>query len=429
MGSTRVHPDKHGRVVATVTLWLMMATTFVNGQAVDYGGYRPHYQGYGVDTPGGRRGTVCRVTSLDDRAAGAVGTLRHCAERLSGPRFVIFEISGTINLTQGPLYVRNPFITIAGQTAPSPGVLIRGPGVIIDTHDVVLQHLRIRVGNLPDEPIALWLRNDATNVVLDHMSVSWSVWTSVSVSAYTAGHPPGEITMMDSIVAESLGCTVVNRAVPCDPATYPSRGFSNSRAIGIGDAWHNSTPKVTLLRNISANNNDRHPEIGGSTHTFLVNNLIYNPSQTPLSVIFYQDGNHSGPLLSVVRGNLLISGTHNSWPQRIHSGRVLGRGSGQAGTPTTHSPRVVQNLSRRELLRGRLPGRCVSGKHRRAVDARSGLHGGLEQDQRSRLESSSRIGESAAHERLACRARRSVCQSQRRRSSAGQRRGGRANHQ
>src|SRR5688572_12095539 len=103
MGSTRVHPDKHGRVVATVTLWLMMATTFVNGQAVDYGGYRPHYQGYGVDTPGGRRGTVCRVTSLDDRAAGAVGTLRHCAERLSGPRFVIFEISGTINLTQGPL--------------------------------------------------------------------------------------------------------------------------------------------------------------------------------------------------------------------------------------------------------------------------------------------------------------------------------------
>src|SRR5688572_6361126 len=308
MGSTRVHPDKHGRVVATVTLWLMMATTFVNGQAVDYGGYRPHYQGYGVDTPGGRRGTVCRVTSLDDRAAGAVGTLRHCAERLSGPRFVIFEISGTINLTQGPLYVRNPFITIAGQTAPSPGVLIRGPGVIIDTHDVVLQHLRIRVGNLPDEPIALWLRNDATNVVLDHMSVSWSVWTSVSVSAYTAGHPPGEITMMDSIVAESLGCTVVNRAVPCDPATYPSRGFSNSRAIGIGDAWHNSTPKVTLLRNISANNNDRHPEIGGSTHTFLVNNLIYNPSQTPLSVIFYQDGNHSGPLLSVVRGNLLIPG-------------------------------------------------------------------------------------------------------------------------
>jgi hypothetical protein len=283
-------------------------TAFVNSQSIDYGGYRPHYQGYGVDTPGGRGGAVCRVTSLNDTPSVAAGTLRYCAERLTGPRFVVFEISGTINLTQGPLVVRNPFISIAGQTAPPPGVLIRGPGVIIDTHDVVLQHLRIRVGNLPDEPVALWLRNDASNVVLDHMSVSWSVWTALSVAAYTAGHPPGEITVMDSIVAESLGCSLVNRAAPCDPDTYPARGASNSRAIGIGDAWQNSTPKVALLRNISANNNDRHPEIGGSTHTFLVNNLIYNPSQTPLSAIFYEDGNRSGPLLSVVQGNLLIPG-------------------------------------------------------------------------------------------------------------------------
>ena len=308
MGSTRVHPGKQGRVATAVVLCLLIATTFVNSQAVDYGGYRPHYQGYGVDTPGGRRGTVCRVTSLNDTAAGAVGTLRYCAERLSGPRFVIFEISGTINLTQGPLYVQNPFITIAGQTAPSPGIVIRGPGFIIDTHDVVIQHMRVRVGNLPGEPSGVWIRNDANNVVIDHVSVSWSIWTAVSVGAGHAGHPPGEITIMDSIIAESLGCSRLNRAVPCDPATYPVQGFANSRAIGIGDAWHNSTPKVTLLRNVSANNNDRHPEIGGGTHTILVNNLIYNPSQTPYSAIFYQNGNQAGPLLSVAEGNLLIPG-------------------------------------------------------------------------------------------------------------------------
>jgi hypothetical protein len=204
--------------------------------------------------------------------------------------------------------IRNPFISIAGQTAPSPGILIRGPGVIIDTNDVVMQHLRVRVGNLPDEPTAVWIRNDANNVVLDHVSVSWSVWTAVLVGAGNAGHPPGEITIMDSIIAESLGCSLVNLAVLCDPADYPARGSSNSRAIAIGDAWHNSTPKVTLLRNISANNNDRHPEIGGSTHTILINNLIYNPSQTPLSAIYYEDSNQAGPVLSVVKGNLLIPG-------------------------------------------------------------------------------------------------------------------------
>jgi hypothetical protein len=291
-----------------VTVLLLTLTTFLSSQSIDYGGYRPHYQGYGVDTPGGRYGTVCRVTSLNDMAFAPPGTLRYCVERLTGPRFVVFEISGTINLTQGPLYVRSPFVTIAGQTAPSPGILIRGPGVIIDTHDVVMQHVRIRVGNIPNEPVATWIRNDATNVVLDHISVSWSVWTAIYVAAGSPGHPPGEITILDSIVAESLGCSLVNRAVPCDPAEYPARGSTNSRAIGIGDAWHNSTPKVTLLRNISANNNDRHPEIGGSTHTILVNNLIYNPSQTPLSAIYYEDGNQAGPMLSVVKGNLLIPG-------------------------------------------------------------------------------------------------------------------------
>ena len=296
------------RVASLVAALLLTLTTFVTSQSADYGGYRPHYQGYGVNTPGGRGGGVCRVTSLDDPAPIAMGTLRYCVEYLSGPRFVVFEISGTINLTQGPLFIRNPFITIAGQTAPSPGILIRGPGVIIDTTDVVMQHVRVRVGNLNNEPVAVWIRNDANNVVLDHASVSWSIWTAVLVGAGEAGHPPGEIAILDSIVAESLGCSFVNRAVPCDPADYPARGYSNSRAIGIGDAWHNSTPKVTMLRNISANNNDRHPEIGGSTQTILVNNLIYNPSQTPLSAIYYQDGHQAGPLLSVAKGNLLIPG-------------------------------------------------------------------------------------------------------------------------
>jgi hypothetical protein len=78
--------------------------------------------------------------------------------------------------------------------------------------------------------------------------------------------------------------------------------------------------KVTLLRNIFAHNNDRHPEIGGQTNTFLVNNLIYNPSQTPLSSIYYADSAHQGASLSVVRGNVLIPGPttpgHNGYVPR-----------------------------------------------------------------------------------------------------------------
>jgi hypothetical protein len=77
---------------------------------------------------------------------------------------------------------------------------------------------------------------------------------------------------------------------------------------------------VALLRNIDAHNNDRHPEIGGRTHTFLVNNLIYNPSQTPLSSIYYQDVQGGGASLSVVLGNVLIPGPttpfHNGYVPR-----------------------------------------------------------------------------------------------------------------
>ena len=125
--------------MATVAALVLMQG-IVDGQRVtDYGGYRPHYQGYGVELQGrALGGDICRVNSLSDTASPpAPGTLRYCVEASTGPRFVIFEISGTIRLVWGPLYVRNPYITVAGQTAPSPGILIRGPGVIIDTHDVV----------------------------------------------------------------------------------------------------------------------------------------------------------------------------------------------------------------------------------------------------------------------------------------------------
>ena len=301
------------RRVATSGLFVawLCGLTVVPGAlqlAVDYGGYRPHYQGFGIETRGGRGGDRCRVTSLEDEGAARPGTLRYCVETSRQPRFVLFEISGTIVLRNGPLVVRHPYVTIAGQTAPSPGILIRGPGLIVDTHDVVVQHLRIRVGNVSGEPVALWIRDDATRVVVDHVSISWSVWAGLAVGAHSPGRPPGEVTILDSIVSESLACSGVNKAAVCEPASYPRRGWSHSRAIAIGDAWNHGGPHVALLRNISAHNNDRHPEIGGRSQTVLVNNLIYNPSQTPLSAIFFQDAAKAGPAQSVIAGNVLIPG-------------------------------------------------------------------------------------------------------------------------
>jgi hypothetical protein len=271
--------------------------------ATDYGGYRPSYQGFGVNTPGGRGGAVCKVTNLNDSGSGS---LRSCLEA-SGPRFVIFETSGTITISY-PITVTNPYVTIAGQTAPSPGILVRGPGIIFDTHDAVIQHLRIRVGNIGGDPIGLWLRDDATNIVVDHVSVSWGVWDNVAIAAYNGGHPTGDITITDSILAEALGCSGVVSTEPCDPSRYPGSGYSNSRGLRVGDGWGHSQPRLAVVRTLDANTNDRHPEITGGTYSLFMNNLYYNPSQTPMSTIMYEDYVGQGPIRSIVKNNLLIPG-------------------------------------------------------------------------------------------------------------------------
>lgn len=98
--------------------------------------------GFGVDTPAGRGGTVYRVTNLNESGRGSLGAC--VAAR--GPRVCIFEVSGTIRLTKD-LVVRNDRITIAGQAAPSPGILLRGAALNITASGVLVQHLRVRVGD------------------------------------------------------------------------------------------------------------------------------------------------------------------------------------------------------------------------------------------------------------------------------------------
>ena len=101
----------------------------------------PGAEGGGSYTPGGRGGKVYVVTSLADSGPG---TLREACEK-GGARTIVFNVAGVIKLNS-PITVRAPYITILGQTAPGDGVCVTGASFLIDTHDVIIRHMRFRRG-------------------------------------------------------------------------------------------------------------------------------------------------------------------------------------------------------------------------------------------------------------------------------------------
>ena len=101
----------------------------------------PGAEGGGMYTPGGRGGKVIVVTSLEDSGPG---TLREACET-GGARIIVFNVAGVIRL-KSPISVRAPYVTIAGQTAPGDGICVTGQSFLIDTHDVVIRHMRFRRG-------------------------------------------------------------------------------------------------------------------------------------------------------------------------------------------------------------------------------------------------------------------------------------------
>lgn len=161
----------------------------------------PGAEGAGAHALGGRGGRVITVTTLADSGPGS---LREAVEA-AGPRTIVFAVSGTIQLTKA-LRVRQPRLTIAGQSAPGGGITLRDHPLEIAADDVVIRYIRSRLGDESrTETDAIWILS-GRRIILDHVSASWSVDETLSASAnYTR---PGEgfydLTVQWSIIANSL---------------------------------------------------------------------------------------------------------------------------------------------------------------------------------------------------------------------------------
>ncbi len=114
----------------------------------------PSAEGFGAYALGGRGGDVYHVTNLDDNGAGS---LRSGIESASGPRTIVFDISGTIIL-EDRLTIDKSYLTIAGQTAPGDGICLRDYQFEIRASHVIVRYIRSRLGDQAgQESVERWL--------------------------------------------------------------------------------------------------------------------------------------------------------------------------------------------------------------------------------------------------------------------------------
>jgi len=266
----------------------------------------PGAAGFGITTPAGRGGQVYKVTNLNDSGPGS---LRQCAEA-SGPRVCVFEVSGAIELKpDAVINVRSGNLTIAGQTAPSPGIEIRNAGLYIHASDVLVQHIAIRPGDRPGpnpgNRDALQIEGDdqiTTNVVIDHVSLTWSV-DEVATNYFGWDN----VTFRHVIFAEPLNNSI-----------HPQGGH----AFGVLMYDNSGRGRVSFIGNLFANMRDRAPR-SRTTKLVMVNNLAYNNTElhTTLSTLNGVAGDAS------LVGNVFIDGPMaRRWRKSIWF-EMLGSGS------------------------------------------------------------------------------------------------------
>ena len=222
----------------------------------------PGAEGAGALAVGGRGGVVCKVTNLNDSGPGS---LRACVE-MSGPRTVIFDVGGTIEL-KDHLWIRNPYITIAGQTAPGGGIQLKAESdsarslIAISTHDVVIRYLRARNGRTGRKAHTINVTDTAgqrvENIIVDHVSLFWSENQNWTIYGWNADRAPRNITLQNSIIAEPVNGRVLMYI-----------GASN------GSANLNMT-NIDIHSNLLANSKHRNPTFRSASGRY-INNLGYH---------------------------------------------------------------------------------------------------------------------------------------------------------
>ncbi len=252
------------RLVSVVAI-LLCSTFYLNSVHAQQLAF-PTAEGFGAYAQGGRGGDVYHVTNLNDDGEGS---LRYGIENAAGPRTIVFDISGTIKL-EDRLTVKNPYITIAGQTAPGDGICVRDYEFGIAADHVIVRYIRARLGDQAGQESDAMSITSGHNIIIDHCSASWSVDEVLSCSTSDKDEID-KVTVQWCIISEALENSIHTKG----PHSY---GALIRGCYGAKYSYHH---------NLFAHNRSRNPRPGNyDENSYLLdteglqfdfrNNVMYN---------------------------------------------------------------------------------------------------------------------------------------------------------
>jgi len=231
----------------------------------------PDAKGWAAYTPGGRGGKIISVTNLKARGPGSFAA----TVQVKGRRIIVFEVGGVIDLQKNSITVTEPFLTIAGQTAPSPGITFIRGGICIETHDVIIRHICVRPGEAGARKKSGWevdgIATGSYNIIVDHCSCTWATDENLSASGPRFDGQTVEewrrntshrVTFSNCIIAEGL-----------------SHSTHGKGEHSKGSLIHDNVTEIAIIGNLYAHNVQRNPYFKGGVRGIVVNNYIVNPGK------------------------------------------------------------------------------------------------------------------------------------------------------
>jgi hypothetical protein len=273
----------------------------------------PEAEGYGRFAIGGRGGKVFEVTNLSDAGPGS---LRDAVEA-SGPRVVVFRVGGVIQL-KSKLHIRNPYLTVAGQTAPGDGICVAGYTFgCLSAHDVILRHVRIRIGDGSGTTQDGCGARSSNHCIFDHCSISWSIdegFSSregenltfqrciISEALHIANHKkyePGKGHSFAGSISGNIGSFHHNLLANCT-------GRNWSLAGGLDRTGKMLAGRLDIRNNVVYNWRDRTTDGGVLELNFVNNYYLPGPATRVFTLLKPDPGDPDRGMRAFMTGNMIV---------------------------------------------------------------------------------------------------------------------------